>query len=96
MNVLIVNYIKQSEEVKPHIDAHNIWVKKYFDEGIFMAAGPKKSKLGGVILAKTIDKSKLLKILAEDSYVQYDVAEYQIIEVDFKLTETGLEKLLNN
>jgi hypothetical protein len=61
---------------------------------VLIAAGPKKSGLGGVLLAKSMDKSTLLNILAEDSYVTADVAEYQIIDFDCKVAEPGLEKLV--
>ncbi len=93
MFLLVVSYIKPTEEVTPHAETHTAWVKKYFDGGIFLMAGPKKSKLGGVILTKSIDKKLLKKIIAEDSYVQSDVAEYQIIDFDCKVTVPGLELL---
>lgn len=35
-----------------------------------------------------------MKILAEDSYVKADVADYQIIDVDCKLSAPALEKLI--
>ncbi|MCD6047727.1 MAG: hypothetical protein K0S08_1374 [Gammaproteobacteria bacterium] len=65
----------------------------HFDLGVFLAAGPNKNKLGGVILVKSMDKAELKKILAEDSYVQADVADYKVTDMDFKLASTGLEKL---
>lgn len=93
MFLLIVNYIKPADEVAPHIETHSAWVKKYFQQGVFLFAGPKKSKLGGAILVKSIDKCMLRKIIAEDSYVTADVAEYQIIDFDCKATAPGLELL---
>lgn len=93
MYLLVVSYVKPAEEVTPHIETHSVWVRKYFQEGIFLMAGQKKSKLGGAILVKSIDKALLRKILAEDSYVIADVAEYQIIDLDCKATAPGLELL---
>lgn len=95
MYLLIAHYTESPDEVTPHIDAHSVWVKKYFDKGIFLLAGPKKSKLGGAILAKSIDKKELMHILSEDSYVKADVAEYQIVDFDCKLTSQPLESLLH-
>lgn len=93
MFLLVVNYTQSPEEVSKHVDTHSEWVKKYLEEGIFVFAGPKKSKLGGVILVKSIDKCKLKKIINEDSYVQADVAEYQLIDFDCKVTLPDLELL---
>ena len=93
MLLLIVSYIKVPALVEPHIPSHGEWVVRHLKEGNFLFAGPKKNGLGGVIGAKHMDKSVLLQILAEDSYVKADVAEYQIVEVDFKAVAAGFESL---
>jgi uncharacterized protein YciI len=93
MFLLNVSYTKTPEEVAPQAAAHGEWVKQYFREGVFLFAGPKKSGLGGVIGVKAIDKQRLLKILAEDSFVKADVAEYQIIDFDCKATQAELDAL---
>jgi uncharacterized protein YciI len=95
MYLLVVNFIKTPVEVAPHVETHSAWVKKNFEEGVFLFAGPKKSKLGGAILARSIDKSLLNKIISEDSYIKEDVAEYQIIDFDCKVTtpELGFLKI---
>lgn len=93
MYLLNVNYTTQPENVQVHAETHSAWVKKYIENGTFLFAGPKKSKLGGAILVKSIDKPCLLKILEEDSYVQNDVADYQIIDFDCKLAAKELQSL---
>jgi uncharacterized protein YciI len=93
MFILIVSYTQPAAKVEPHIAAHGIWVKRHFDSGVFLFAGPKKSGLGGVIAARAIEKAELLRHIAEDPYVIEDVADYQIVECDFKLAQTGLEAL---
>ncbi|BBB61892.1 hypothetical protein UNDKW_3619 [Undibacterium sp. KW1] len=93
MFILNASYSKNPGEVEPHIKAHGEWVSRYLKEGIFLFAGPKKSGLGGIIAVQSISKERLLQILAEDSYVQADVADYQIIDFDCKATQSTLEAL---
>ena len=93
MYVLTGTYKKSAEEVSQQTEAHVEWVKKYFKDGTFIAAGPKKDKNGGVILAKGIDRKALDAILSEDSFVKSDVADYTIVEFDCKLAKEGLEEL---
>jgi uncharacterized protein YciI len=93
MFVLIVDFIKPVEEVTPQVEPHSAWVKKHFEEGLFLLAGPKKSKLGGALLVKSMDKKKLMKILAEDPYISEDVAEYRIVDFDCKATIKELDFL---
>ncbi len=93
MHVLIVDYIQPTDEVSNFAVPHREWVQKYINEGTFLFAGPKKSKLGGVILAKSIDKKVLLSIVAEDPYVIEDVAEYRVVDFDCRLTTSAIDIL---
>lgn len=95
MFALIVSYTELPGVVAEQADTHGVWVKKYIDNGTFLCAGPKTNKLGGFILAKCENKARLLEVIAEDSYVIADVAEYQIVEFDCKITTSGLELLKN-
>lgn len=94
MYVLISSYSQSPEIVEPYFKDHCAWLHKYIEEGVFLASGPKKSHLGGAIIVNSIPKEQLKKILEEDSYVKADVADYLIVEIDFKLAAQGLEKLL--
>jgi uncharacterized protein YciI len=93
MYLLNVSYSQPPAKVDPHIPSHGAWVKRHLDAGIFLFAGPKRSGLGGVILVKSISKPELQKLLAEDSYVQADVVDYQIVDFDCKLAAPGLSLL---
>ena len=93
MYLLVVSYTKPVEEVAPYVQSHSDWVKKHFNSGVFLLAGPKKNKFGGAILVKSIERCELNKIISEDSFVVGDVAEYQIIDFDCKVSAAGLEML---
>ena len=95
MYLLTVSYSQVPALVEPYIPDHGTWVKKYFDAGILLVAGSKKSGLGGVLLAKAIPREDLLSILSEDPYVRFQVAEYQIVDFDCKLAGPGLDSLKN-
>jgi uncharacterized protein YciI len=93
MYLLNVSYSQQPVKVEPHIPSHAAWVKKHLDSGTFLFAGPKKSGLGGVILVKSIPRSELQKLLADDSYVQAEVVDYQVVDFDCKLVAASLHFL---
>ena len=95
MYILISSYSKAPEEVAKYFDTHCAWLHKYIKEGVFVASGPKKSNLGGGILVHSISKKRLMEIIKEDSYVKEDVADYLIVELDFKLAADGFEKLIS-
>lgn len=94
MYLLNISYSQPPATVQPHIPSHGAWVNQHIEDGSFLFAGPKSSSLGGVILANAMPKSSLLALLAEDSYVQADVADYQIVEFDCKIASQELASLL--
>jgi uncharacterized protein YciI len=93
MYLLIISYIEPLATVEPHMKPHGAWVKQHLDAGEFLFAGPKKSGLGGVIAARSMDRAALQKLLATDAYVEAGVAEYQVVEFDNRLARAGLEAL---
>ena len=94
MYMLHVSYSKTPADVEPHIEAHRQWVASAMREGTILFAGVKKSGLGGIIAVKSMPKADLLKLLAEDSYVQADVADYQIVDFDCKAAQPNVAELI--
>ena len=44
---------------------------------------------------KSIPRTQLRQLLADDSYVQADVVDYQVVDFDCKLAGPGLAALVN-
>ncbi|MFN7098479.1 MAG: YciI family protein [Gammaproteobacteria bacterium] len=95
MFIVIVSYSKSPEMVKPYFKEHCEWLHKHIKLGNFVASGPKKNNLGGAFLARSMEKKDLQKIIEEDSYFTADVADYLIVDMDFKLAAQGFEKLIS-
>jgi uncharacterized protein YciI len=87
MYFLNFSFSKTPAQAAPVSPFHGAWVKKYLDEGIFLMAGGKTSGLGGMIAVKSIEKSHLRALLAQDPYLLEDIGEYQISEIDITLTQ---------
>ncbi len=93
MYLLNVSYTQAPEKVAVHAPSHMEWLKKHFEAGHFLFAGPKKSGLGGIIAARSMDKAALQSLLAEDSFVRADVAEYQIADIDCRVADPQFDAL---
>lgn len=66
MYIVSLTYHRPIADVDSHLEGHIAWLKKYFQDGTFIASGRKNPRTGGVILAKGIDRARLDAILAED------------------------------
>jgi uncharacterized protein YciI len=80
MYVVYLNYFRPVEEVEALLEPHVNWLNRYFDNGVFIAAGRKDPRTGGVLLVKDIDRVRLDTILAEDPFVA--VAHYDVTKVN--------------
>jgi uncharacterized protein YciI len=84
MYVVYLNYFRPVDEVEALLEPHVEWLNRYFAAGVFMAAGRKDPRTGGVLLVKDIDRARLDTILAEDPFVA--VAHYEVTKVNVTRT----------
>ena len=84
MYVIDLIYTAPLERIDDALEAHRAFMTKHFDAGVFVAAGPKMPRDGGIILAVRIERDKLDEILASDPFAQQNLARYEVTE--FKTT----------
>ncbi|PVZ87944.1 hypothetical protein C9426_10120 [Serratia sp. S1B] len=91
MYIISLAYHRPIEEVDSYLEQHISWLKRYFQQGIFIASGRKNPRTGGVILVKEIERAQLDAILAEDPFNA--VAHYEVTHVAITTTSAGFEGL---
>jgi uncharacterized protein YciI len=84
MYVINITYTAPLERIDDALDAHRAFLTRHFEAGIFVAAGPKLPRDGGIILAMRIERDRLDAILATDPFVVLQLARYEVTE--FKTT----------
>jgi uncharacterized protein YciI len=84
MYVINLIYTAPLDRIDEALDAHRAFLAKQFDAGIFVAAGPKLPRDGGIILAVRIERDRLDQILASDPFAEQQLARYEVTE--FKAT----------
>lgn len=94
MYVVSLTYKVAQEIVDQHFDAHVDWLKDAFDEGVFIAAGRKVPRTGGVLLSRA-DRQTLDESLAKDPYNVHGVADFEVVEFAPNRTAPGFENLLD-
>ena len=93
MFLIISSYVVPSTQVDPHRTQHSAWVEQYIKSGDFIMAGPRRGKIGGVIISKSMDKNRLMQILAEDSFVFENLVEMQIVDFDAPFVSEAFQKI---
>lgn len=92
MYIVYLKYVRPLEEVEAVLDPHVAWLNKYFDAGVFITAGRKDPRTGGVLMVKDIDRERLNTILAEDPFQA--VAEYEVTKVNVTRSAEEFQSLV--
>ncbi|MFL4395998.1 hypothetical protein RJ729_14280 [Acinetobacter pittii] len=81
MFVIDINLNPNSHvEASLHKESHGNWVIANMEKGIFLYAGQKPDKTGGVVITKDISEKELYDIMNTDSYVINNVINFNILE----------------
>lgn len=84
MYVIDLTYTASLDRIDDALEAHRAFLVRQFEAGVFIAAGPKVPRDGGIILAVRIERDRLDEILAGDPFAQQKLARYEVTE--FKTT----------
>ncbi len=93
MFVVNVTYVLPLKEVDRHLADHVEFLRKQYERGVFIASGRKVPRTGGVILAHSVSREELNRILEEDPFKKGRVAEYEVTEFVASMVADALSAL---
>ena len=70
MLLIELTYKKPIDEVNNFLDQHRSFLFNYYENGIFLASGPKNPRDGGIIIA-VANREAINTIILEDPFYQY-------------------------
>ncbi|QKJ88434.1 hypothetical protein PMPD1_3517 [Paramixta manurensis] len=92
MYIVSLSYHRPTEEVDALLAPHIEWLDRYFAAGVFIAAGRKDPRTGGIVLVDDIGSDRLNTILAEDPFVA--VADYEVTKVNITRASEAFSQLV--
>lgn len=95
MFIVLLKFAERKSQAGEFMAAHNQWIKRGFDEGIFLMVGSLQPGIGGVILASGISKDAIHALVADDPFVQEKIVVAEILEIDPKKVDDRLRFLLS-
>lgn len=63
------------------MDGHNAWIRRGFEDGVFLLAGGIQPQAGGAILAHKASRAEIEARVAEDPFVAEGVVTAQILDI---------------
>jgi uncharacterized protein YciI len=81
MFVALLKFSANRSQAGRFLDGHNAWIKRGFDDGVFVLVGRLQPNLGGGIVAHNTSLSDLQARISDDPFVAQDVVTAEILEI---------------
>ena len=94
MFVVLLRFSNNQSAASQHMEGHREWIKRGFDDGVFLLAGSIQPGLGGGVLAYNTSLAELQSRVNIDPFVAEDVVSPEIIEIAPGMADKRLSFLL--
>ena len=93
MFVVLLKLSDNKAKASQFMDGHNEWIKRGFDDGVFLVVGGLQSNLGGGVVAHNTSRQDLQTRVNEDPFVTENIVSAEIIEISPVKTDERLNFL---
>ena len=93
MFVILLRFSNNKARAPEFMEAHNAWIQRGLEDGVFLVVGSLQPKAGGAILAHDLPLSELEARVNEDPFVAQDVVSAEILEITPARTDERLSFL---
>jgi uncharacterized protein YciI len=91
MFIVLLKFSGNSGQAGRFMEGHKEWIKRGFDDGVFLLVGSLKPNSGGGILAHKTSLSDLQSRVSADPFVAEDVVSAEILEITPSKTDERLQ-----
>lgn len=90
MFIVLLKFSANKAQASQFLEGHKDWIKRGFDEGVFLLAGSLQPGLGGGIVAHNTTLADLEGRVNDDPFVASDVVSAEIHEITPARTDERL------
>ncbi len=94
MFIVLLKFSDNKGQASQFMEGHNEWIRRGFDDGIFLLVGSLQPNLGGGIVAHNLTLSDLQSRVNNDPFVSENVVSAEILEITPSKADERLEFLL--
>ncbi len=81
MFVVLLRFSDNKSQAGQLMEGHNEWIKRGFDDGVFLVVGSLQPNAGGGIVAHNTELEDLQGRVNEDPFVAENVVTAEILEI---------------
>lgn len=95
MFVVTLKFAENKGQAGQFMDGHKEWIKRGFDDGVFLVVGSLQPNLGGGIVAHNTSLPDLETRVNDDPFVSENVVNAEILEMTPSRADERLNFLLD-
>lgn len=88
--VIVLTYVRPLEEIDAARADHIAWLQRGYDDGTFLASGPRIPRNGGIILAKGESLEKVAARLTHDPFHERGLATAEIFPFEANMLSNAM------
>jgi uncharacterized protein YciI len=94
MFVVLFRFSENKASAGQFMQGHNDWIKRGFEDGVFLVVGSLQPQQGGAVLAHDISLDDLKARVSADPFVAEKIVTAEILEITPARADPRLEFLL--
>ena len=95
MYIVILKFSDNKSQASTFMDGHNQWIRRGFEDNVFLLVGSLQPGLGGSIIAHGESLEQLEDRIKADPFVAENIVIAEILEIEPKQVDDRLSFLLN-
>ena len=96
MFVILLKFADNKSQASQFMDAHNAWIDRGFEDGVFLMVGSLQPNQGGAILAQSSSLAELEARVSQDPFVEQQIVTAEVLDISPARTADQLAFLLSN
>ena len=92
--IILLKFTANKTQAGEFMSVHNAWVKRGFDDGVFLLVGSLQPGLGGSIIAQAESLAAICQRVDQDPFVMENIVTAEILELEPKQADTRLQFLV--
>ena len=94
MFIVLLKFSDNKGKASQFMEGHKEWIKRGFDDGVFLMVGSLQPNLGGGVVAHNTTLSDLQSRVDTDPFVVEKVVEAELLEITPSKADARLDFLL--
>lgn len=95
MFVVLLKFSANKDQAGQLMESHKEWIKRGFDDDVFLLAGGLQPSLGGAIVAHNTSLADLQSRVNDDPFVAQNVVSAEVLEISPSKADKRLDFLLD-